>query len=170
MDILSVIDELSMKVSERPDVIVEGRGVTVERGASEICVSATDEPVVQSAEAGSVDFPFKVVKGEDPGSVVVMGYNEDEYRLFKNMVTLGLNSLEVPETRLSGITEGVWIYLSVSYSASSYAAEIKSAGSLPAQSESEYVVPVAYVECQDAAIVAIHQMQYGPVQAGGRIF
>lgn len=169
MDTASWMDEVAAKLGERP-AIFEGKGVKVEGTASGVNLSAAAEMQSESVRAAGTSFPFKVVKGEASGTVLVMGCNADAGRLFKDTVTLGLSTHEVPETIVENISSDCWIYLNITYSGDAYSLELKKSSELPGQSVTEYNIPIAFVKASGGVVGKIGQMQYGPIQGAGRIF
>ncbi len=166
MEICELLEELEGKLNEKP-ALLEGRGISIERGAGGAFLSASAESAPAAARAQALQFPFKtVVSGE--ASVTVLGYNAEEKRFFRNYVTLGQTRLELAETELETASDS-WVYLEVSYD-EGYAAELKAAGSLPEQSSDRYIVPIAFVKTSDGKASSVQQLQLGYVEGSGRIF
>jgi len=168
MLIEDAFESLAAKIDEKPSVL-EGRGITLERGAGGVALSANAESQTAPIAAAASQFPFKTAISSDGAGVAVLGYNADKKRYFRNYVTLGMTRLEVAETSFSSISADAWIYLSISYG-TEYKAELKSAASLPEQSSSAYIVPIAFVRAENGKPAGVVQAQYGPVEGSGRIF
>jgi len=150
-----------------------GRNVTFEEGPSEIVIHAAAQQAVNAKASipSEQAHPFKTVLDGD-GGATVLGYNPDERRYFRNYATLGLTRLELPETALGAIASDCWTYVKISYStsASSYQAEITTESELPQETNSAYIVPIAFIKSTDGKPSEVQQVQHGPIEGAGRIF
>jgi hypothetical protein len=116
-----------------------------------------------SAYAG----PFAVVAATAT-SVTVYGNNSTEGRNYTATITLGTTIKTFPEATLS-VTSSGYVYLKITYT-TAYVVELATAASVPAQTDTEYYIPLAYVTVTDGSISGIDQFQYGQIQGSGRIF
>jgi hypothetical protein len=148
-----------------------GRNVKIESGPTSITIHAEvpqAPSVARSPMTVAEDYPFKAKLTSD-GGVVILGYNNDEGRYFKNFVTLGLTRLEVAEKTFAAISSDTWIYLEITYS-SGYNVELKSSSTLPEQTATVYIIPIAFIKTADGKPSKAVQIQYGVIEGAGRIF
>jgi len=117
-----------------------------------------------SAYAG----PFAVVAATAT-SVTVYGNNSTEGRNYTATITLGTTIKTFPEATLS-VTSSGYVYLKITYESSAYVGLLTTAANVPAQTATEYYIPLAYVTVTNGAISGVDQFQYGQVQGAGRIF
>lgn len=157
----------------QPPELRAGENILITREDSALRIHAlvqAQSGAKASLPQSEASYPFKATKGTEEGSLLIMGHNEEKGRSFKSLVTLGLAVLEVPETTITGISSNCYVYLSITSTSDTYQLVFKKKESLPEQSNSEYNIPIAYVETKDGAISKISQLQYGPIQGAGRIF
>ncbi len=116
--------------------------------------------------------PFAVTEqsgqGAQPTGVVLLGPGQD--RATVNQVILGLATRTVEQTELNGLGASYYVFLDITWTGTEYQMLISTETSLPAQSATHYVIPIAYVEIKDSAVASITQLQYGSVQGSGRVF
>lgn len=124
------------------------------------------------SSSGSFEYsgPFAVIDSSSSGTVqvTVCGANSTEGRNFTSQIILGLTVKTFAEANLS-ISASGYVYLKITYSSSDYVVELKTAAALPAQTATEYYIPLAWVDYADSAISGITQFQFGQIQAAGRI-
>jgi hypothetical protein len=119
------------------------------------------------AGGGQIDHPFKVeLAGPE---IVVHGRNAAEGRLFMNLVGLGQERLEAPESRLPSVAEDSWVFLEITQEDGEYSLQFKCSASLPEQSNGTYIVPIAFVKTEDGKPSGVGQLQFGQVDAPSRI-
>ncbi len=123
-----------------------------------------------SASGSTYSGPFAVIDSSADGTVqvTVCGTNSIEGRNFTSQIILGLTVKTFAEANLS-ISASGYVYLKITYSSSDYIIELKTAAALPAQTATEYYVPLAWVDYASSAISGITQLQFGQIQAAGRI-
>ncbi|OGV39632.1 MAG: hypothetical protein A2020_02900 [Lentisphaerae bacterium GWF2_45_14] len=83
-------------------------------------------------------------------------------------IIAGTTKVSVPETDIA-ISSSCVVYIELSYSDSSYSAEIKTASSMPGLSSTVYRTRLADITFQDSRIKSVTQMwQYGDIYVTGR--
>jgi len=161
--------------------LVQGNAVQIEDNSLEYKLSAekagsdfiNDE---NKTEMGSEEifFPFKAVRLKESGEenaflIRILGYNADEGRYCANTVYAGAGlSTTVSEATFSCAgSRFIWLLVTASGS-SSISAELRSGENLPSQSETQYIVPIAYLNVVNGALKIV-QLHFGHVHVAGRI-
>lgn len=171
--------ETDIRLKDIP-AIQAGRGIILEKAENECRISALHDfipPVLSRAgraAASENDFPFKVVQSavpaEHPGqyAVTVLGYNEMEKRFFHNYLYAGTADVMIINEKMFFLNMSSWIFLEVGTSSGKYTANLKCAELLPPQSNTSYIVPIAYLHVSGSSL-AITQLHYGNIEVTGRL-
>lgn len=115
---------------------------------------------------GAYRGPFAVVMS-DSSTVKIYSYNADEDRSFVSLIIAGLTVIEFDESEVTVSGSG-HIWIEITQESGTYSYECK-AGTLPDETDSLLVVPLADVAFEDGKITKIVQMQYGNIHVAGRI-
>lgn len=104
--------------------------------------------------------PFNVIKKDN--TTVTVG--KDAF----NIVFLGQTDAAMSETDIA-VTASGFIGLKITFSGSAYTYVFKHYTTFPAQTATEFYIPLAYVTVASSAISRIEQLQYGNIVQSGRI-
>ena len=119
----------------------------------------------------SYDGPFSAV-ALTSSSILIQGYNTGSTppRNWQNLITLGETTITFPETTVGSVSSSGYIYLDIKHS-SSYTVTALFGVSIPAQTDTDYYIPIAWIDYASSKITDVIQEQYGQIHGvGGRVF
>ncbi len=152
----------------RKNRIVAGRNITLEEHEDKTIIHSNYIFGSGGESGGGYNGPFAVIKESDT-SIRVYGNNLSEGRTFYNHLILGLKTLQIPETIVTGITSSGHIVLNITRNGKVYYAPIQFiAGTIPEQTNTNFYHILAFVRCESSVIKEIIQYQYGIIQHSGR--